>query len=184
MGEKSTQNVDRVTMATDGQVRPTEAKPASEAGAKENNRSEIAESVLRQVADRIELLAAAKPRNGVTVRLEPEEFGTITLIVRAHGNAVDAEVFAANDEVRKALDASRALLGSSLQARGITLQTLTVDTQAATFQAPADQSARQAPTPQPGTAPAFFAAVDSNGSLDLATLRSFARKSDGIDIWT
>ena len=82
--------------------------------------------VVRQVADRIESLAAARPREGVTVHLEPRDLGTVTLVVKGLASALDVQVFASDDRVRESLGASRPELAQALAPRGIELREIRV----------------------------------------------------------
>ena len=82
--------------------------------------------VVRQVADRIESLVAARPKDGVTVHLEPRDLGTITLVVKGLSSALDVQVTASDDRVRQSLDASRPELAQALAPRGIELREMRV----------------------------------------------------------
>lgn len=85
--------------------------------------------LVRQVSDRIQLLAATRPKEGVVVHLDPPDMGSLSLIVKAGVHGVDASISASNDHVRKALEQSRSELGQSLQNRGITLNSVNVTSQ-------------------------------------------------------
>ncbi|MBS1717940.1 MAG: flagellar hook-length control protein FliK [Armatimonadetes bacterium] len=82
--------------------------------------------VVRQVSDRIELLAAAKPRGAVTVHLAPADLGTVTLEIKSVGNLVDAKISASHDHVRNALEQSKQALAQNLQQKGYQLQSVSV----------------------------------------------------------
>lgn len=82
--------------------------------------------IVRQVADRIEFLAAAKPRDGVTVHLKPLDLGAITVVVKAAGNVVHAELSASHESVKASLEDSRDALGIALVQRGYKLASLDV----------------------------------------------------------
>ena len=82
--------------------------------------------VVRQVADRIESLVAARPKDGVTVHLEPRDLGTLTLVVKGLSHALDVQVTASDDRVRQSLDASRPELVQALLPRGIELREMRI----------------------------------------------------------
>lgn len=84
------------------------------------------ERVMRQVADRIELLAAARPREGVVIRLEPYDLGEVTLVLSRAGSEIEAKVYADNEGVRNALTESKGAMVSHLERRGIVLGNLEV----------------------------------------------------------
>ena len=84
--------------------------------------------VVRQVADRIETLVASRPKNGLTVHLEPRDLGTVTLVVKGLQSALDVQVNASDERVRQGLDASRPELAQALAPRGIELRELRVAT--------------------------------------------------------
>lgn len=77
--------------------------------------------VLRQVEDRIEFLAAARPKKGVTIHLEPRELGTITLNIVQRGSEVEAKVDASLPAVREALAESRHEVTRAMESRGLQL---------------------------------------------------------------
>ena len=78
--------------------------------------------IVRQVAERIESLVAARPKDGVTIHLEPRDLGTVTLVVKGVVSALDVQVTASDERVRKDLDASRPELVQALAPRGIELR--------------------------------------------------------------
>ena len=82
--------------------------------------------VVRQVAERIENLVAARPKDGVTIHLEPRDLGTITLVVKGLSTALDVQVAASDERVQKGLDASRPELAQALAPRGIELRELRI----------------------------------------------------------
>lgn len=85
--------------------------------------------VVKQVADRLQMLAAARPKNGVTVHLSPENFGTVTVVVKAIGRTVDTQLFASEDRVREALDQNQTRLTEAMNSRGFQLQSVSVSQQ-------------------------------------------------------
>lgn len=85
--------------------------------------------VVKQVADRMQMLAAARPKNGVTIHLNPDNLGTVTVIVKAIGQQVSTEMFASDDRVRNALDQNQTRLTEAMSSRGFQLQSVTVSDQ-------------------------------------------------------
>lgn len=85
--------------------------------------------VVKQVADRLQMLAAARPKNGVTVHLNPDDLGTITLVVKSIGQQVDAQFFASDQRVCQALDQNQTRLSEAMGQRGFQLQSVSVSQQ-------------------------------------------------------
>lgn len=135
-------------------------------------------AVVRQVADRIELLAAA-PRDGVTVRLEPRDLGSITMVVKSQGDEVDAHIVASNEGVRAALDGSRVQLREALESRGLNLGTMTVGQEAAHQSSERDAAMHHAPTHR------GFSMGNAAGEQIAAPRdwRAAARSNHGMDLW-
>jgi flagellar hook-length control protein FliK len=86
--------------------------------------------VVRQVADRMRLLAAARPKEGVTIHLNPDDLGSITVVVKSIGHLVDAQITATDDRVRNALDQNQTRLVEALDRHGYRLQAVNVGQQA------------------------------------------------------
>jgi len=84
--------------------------------------------VVRQVAERIENMVAARPRDGVTIHLEPRDLGTVTLVVKGLSSALDVQVSASDARVREGLEASRNDLAQALAPRGIELRDVRIVT--------------------------------------------------------
>jgi flagellar hook-length control protein FliK len=82
--------------------------------------------VVRQVADRIENLVAARPRDGVTIHLEPRDLGSVTLVVKGLSSALDVQMSATDSRVRESLNNSRPELAQALAPRGIELREMRV----------------------------------------------------------
>jgi flagellar hook-length control protein FliK len=139
--------------------------------------------VLRQVADRIEYLAAARPKDGVTIQLNPIELGTIMLKINSRGNEVEAQIQASNEQVRFALEHSRPQLAQTLESRGLSLGNVTISGSTG-HQAMADQGFRNAQhqaDQAPQHAP-FFGREVALGGLPT-DWRSATRKAAGVDLW-
>ena len=77
--------------------------------------------VVRQVADRIELMAAARPQQGVTIHLQPHGLGDVTIVVKGIGKDIEATFSATNSTVRNALADSRDALTEAVTAKGYNL---------------------------------------------------------------
>jgi flagellar hook-length control protein FliK len=71
-------------------------------------------------------MAATRARQGITIRLNPEDLGTISMTVRSLGGAIDAQMSASHDHVRTALEQHRPYLVQQLEQRGLTLGSLTI----------------------------------------------------------
>jgi hypothetical protein len=135
-------------------------------------------SVVRQIADRLELLTAARPREGVTIRLNPIELGSITLTVRQRGGEVETNVLASHDAVRAALEQSRPQLQHALETRGLNLGSLEVGSQSAQFGSHAQQMEREANAPSALPTPQALGA-----SMAASDWRESARSATGVDLW-
>jgi|GEM_PF-7124340 len=85
--------------------------------------------VVKQVADRMQMLAAARPKNGVTIHLSPDDLGTVTVVIKAVGQQVSTDLFASDDRVRNALDQNQTRLSDALGSRGFQLQSVSVSQQ-------------------------------------------------------
>jgi flagellar hook-length control protein FliK len=130
--------------------------------------------------DRIESLAAHRPRGTVVIRLDPPELGTITLTVQQFGGRVDAGLCASNDCLLAALEQNRGHLGQAIEQKGFQVGNLRFDppSQAPGFGQPQhgahDPSARQDAqgyhSPLPGQTP------------DLSAPAWPAMASDGLDL--
>lgn len=162
-------SVDRVTAANG----PSEAAPLSQVDSKR---------VLAQAADRIEVLAAVRPRNAVQVRLEPEHLGIITIKIAGNSREIEAELHASDDSVRAALQAQRSDLTQTLHARGITVHALSVGSDAASASTDSQKGTAQ----QDGQAARTQHGLQSESSTTSYTLdsaRRATRSADGVDLW-
>lgn len=90
--------------------------------------------IVKQVAERIEFMAAAKPREGITIHLKPLDLGAITVVVKSVGDVVHADVTASEESVRASLAESREALSSALVEKGYKLASLEVRTASQTQQ--------------------------------------------------
>ncbi len=142
-----------------------------------------ASHVLRQVADRLESLAAARPRNGVTIHLEPFDLGKVTMTIKSSGNEVEAHIAASHEAVRQALEQSRPLLQQALDQRGISLVNVDVSSQTLTQDAPnrQQQSRNMQPQTQTGNS---WSQGDRGGAMSVAETRSYvAKAAGGVNLW-
>lgn len=136
-------------------------------------------SVVRQIADRLELLVASRPRDGVTIRLNPIELGTITLTVRQSGGEVETRVVASHEAVRAALETSRPQLQHALETRGLNLGSLDVGSGQPHHESSSQDLARDAAR---GRHPSAETARlgESVASNDW---RESTRRATGVDLW-
>lgn len=139
------------------------------------------ESVIRQVIDRVESLAATTRQN-VTIHLDPKDFGSITLVVKRSGSEVDAEFYASHDAVRQALETNKTGLQLGLEQRGVQLHSMTVGSELANSSGRQEQASKEAaqqtqrhfaPRSERNEAPTY--------SLDA--MRNLARRASGVDLW-
>jgi flagellar hook-length control protein FliK len=85
--------------------------------------------VVKQIADRMELLAATRPKQGVTIQLQPEHLGEIVMTVKALGSSVDAQISASDERVRTALQQNGSMLVQAMNQRGIKLENVSISAQ-------------------------------------------------------
>lgn len=86
----------------------------------------VADKVLDQVSNRIESMAMNRRSGTVTIKLNPNELGSITLTVKSLGNKIDAEVQASHEDVRNVLLINKQALVQSVEGRGMNLSSFNV----------------------------------------------------------
>ena len=102
--------------------KPVDAnQPTMEIGATQALSSDKREALVRQVTDRIQLLAASRPKEGVTIELQPPSLGTITVNLKDVSHSLQAQLTASSGQVKEALDSSKEDLNSRLKAHGISV---------------------------------------------------------------
>ncbi len=144
--------------------------------------------VVQQVADRIELLAASRTRDGVVVHLEPPGLGSMTVTIRKIESTVDASIVTSNDQVRDALAQSRPQLAAALQSKGLSLGQVDVSSRSSGNSA---QFAPRQGSSQPGAQnqQSTQARAGSNSReaqsapTRTATVLQAYRKIGGVDVW-
>jgi flagellar hook-length control protein FliK len=134
--------------------------------------------ILRTIADQIERLAASRPRRGVTIRLDPKDLGTITLVVKSVGKQISAHLFAENEQVRLALQQSRPELNHALEARGYNLLDVNVGQSG-----PQQQQQHQAKTPAQAQREPDAPLSDNERHHRLSDMREAVRNQNGMDFW-
>lgn len=89
------------------------------------------EMVVKQVSDRIELLAATRPKEGMTIHLQPAELGQVVINLKAGASHLEALIQASDSRVKDALEQNSADLSQKLHHHGIQLGQITVEKSAA-----------------------------------------------------
>lgn len=142
-------------------------------------------SVLKQVADRLEMLAAAKPKDGVTIQLDPGDLGQIILKVKGAGNDVSAEITAQHDGVRQALEQNKAQLSQNLEGKGLNLNQVTINTSTDAKQGFADAQTRQQMPTQPNNNNnrTAFGNEATGVVWGADQIRNYSRKATGVDLF-
>lgn len=140
--------------------------------------------VIAQIADRVEMLAAKSARREVVVHLEPEELGSVTMVVRRNGTQVEASVYASHEQVRTAIDQNRAGLSQQLESRGLTLGGLTVGSQSAEGRSPNDGSSLAFSHPSHPNFGAGSSGTSARSAVTIEQIRASIRKDSGLDLWT
>lgn len=79
---------------------------------------EIRSETVRKVAEHIDRLLVTRSKAESVIRMQPEELGSITMVVRNIKNDIEAVVTASDERVRELLQDSRQDLIHSLQQRG------------------------------------------------------------------
>jgi len=79
---------------------------------------EIRSETVRKVAEHIDRLLVTRSKAESVIRMQPEELGSITMVVRNIKNDIEAVVTASDERVRELLHDSRQDLIHSLQQRG------------------------------------------------------------------
>jgi flagellar hook-length control protein FliK len=138
--------------------------------------------VLAQTADRIEMLSAVRPRNGVSIRLEPEHLGIITIKVTGTGREIEAELKATDDSVRAALHAHRSDLAQSLNSRGIAVHALSVASDASQASTYSERGTAQQER-QPSQSHYGPRQESSTQAFTLDMVRRVSRSATGVDLW-
>jgi flagellar hook-length control protein FliK len=81
---------------------------------------------LQRAAEEISDVLALRLPGRVTIRLNPEELGSLTIVVKHSAGQVSAEISATNDAVRAQLSSHRHELAASLEQRGHQLSSFQV----------------------------------------------------------
>ncbi|MEX2244444.1 MAG: flagellar hook-length control protein FliK [Fimbriimonadaceae bacterium] len=84
------------------------------------------EAVKAKVIEQVQEMAALRGNGRVTIRLNPEDLGTITLAVRSFGENIEVKATASNEGVRHVLHSQRSDLVQSVESRGLSLSNFTV----------------------------------------------------------
>lgn len=114
---------------------PIDAKPTVDT--KEAIRHQLAEA-RRQAFEQVEELVATRGNGRVTIRLNPEELGSLTVAVTSIGESVETKITASNEQVRHSLHTHRADLIQTIESRGLTMSSFSVG-----HEANADQQGQQ-----------------------------------------
>lgn len=88
--------------------------------------SEHRDLVFRQVSDRMELLSATRPKEAVTIHLNPPDLGNVTVVLKNEGVKLSAEFFASHDGVREALKQDSSKFAEQMQSKGVAMTHITV----------------------------------------------------------
>jgi len=143
--------------------------------------------VVKQIADKMQLLAATQSKDGITIQLQPDSLGTISMTVKSMAGTVQAHIAASNDNVRTALEQNRSLLGQAMSERGLKLEAVSIAAQTQTSTSAQRQSAQQQQAQGQGqrsqtstSAPGDGASTRS-GAIQAA--RAATRGVDGVDLW-
>jgi flagellar hook-length control protein FliK len=142
----------------------------------------------------MELLAATRPKNGVTILLQPEDLGNVVMTVKNLGGSVEAHISASDDRVRTALEQNGSLLVQAMDHRGIKLESVTVSAQSQQQQQQSGSAQRDANAQQQGQQhQAHQSRNQSGGSYSSGAhtthrgttheARQAVRSFSGVDYW-
>jgi|GEM_PF-3356412 len=142
--------------------------------------------LMRQIMDRIETMAEARPGGNVTIRLHPEDMGIVTVTLRQVGGRTEAEMSASHDPVRAALEANKGQLIQHAEQRGVNLGSVNVTATGATASTLAGghgQSGSPESQPNPQDAARLAHLAQGTAAPVDATTRPFTRSSSarGVD---
>lgn len=141
----------------------------------------------RQLADRIELLAAARPKQGVVVMLQPADLGSITLVLSGDKSDLQAHVYSENSRVREALQQGHPDLVQHLSGRGVNLTHLAVSTENRTSASLSNSESWKSPDRNQSQSSSTSSA-NARPSRELEAAVTAHRPStsgaDGVDLWT
>ena len=151
---------------------------------------EEAELVVKQVADKLHMLAAARPRNGVTIHLNPDDLGSITVVIKSVGRMVDTQITASDSRVSEALDQNRSRLVEAMDSKGYQLQSVSVSQQNghSTQQDSSSKSWQQANQEQgqrqnqSGQQHGHRGHHDRHLDQPKANVRAWSRRNEGVDL--
>lgn len=125
------------------------ARPVGQAPVGQQEGTQVVDGrTLRQLSDRVLLLATSRRKDPVVVRLEPRDLGVLTITVNQAENQVEATVAASNDHVRAALQQSAPVLQQSLEAKGLQLASLNIEAQSGGLGGFGDRAGQPNPGPQ------------------------------------
>jgi flagellar hook-length control protein FliK len=143
-------------------------------------------NVVKEVANRLEMLAATRSREGVTIHLNPEHLGQITVVLRTVGKDLGAELFASNDNVRKALHENQTQLAQAMESKGYSVTTVNVASQTAHAPTQGDAQTRHG-FEQPGHHGHGHSSKHHHYSSQETAVsyghHHRAASADGVDIW-
>lgn len=170
-----------LTVGASNQVVPRTLNDSRETVVKANETKPVAEdrrrtAAFQHLADRIEMASILRPRDAMTIRLDPFDMGEIKLVLNHSEGKMDAQVYAQDERVRQLLAGSQSDLTRSLETRGIRLEGFSVSTLSSTTtdtgqgrQAPSEHKAVQLPRySEPHSKPLRAQVRIKTTGLDLA----------------
>lgn len=82
--------------------------------------------VIRTVTDRIQLMAASRSKEQVTIELNPPDLGKVSISIRNIRASLDAQISASDSRVRQAIESSKEDLASKLRSQGVSINEIKV----------------------------------------------------------
>jgi|GEM_PF-3716464 len=135
-------------------------------------------AVVRQVADKLQMMVAARSQATTTIQLAPKALGTITLSIKNLNGEIDTQISASNDHVRTALEHSRPDLAGAIQSKGYQVGNISVSggsSKSSSGNSAQNQPQKQQPNPQ-----RFLQSNDPPAPDPAAPTYSTAK---AVDVW-
>lgn len=158
--------------------------------------------VNQQIVGHIERMAIARPTNGVVVHLQPQNLGSVTLIVKGIASQMSTQIIASNDRLHAALQTGTADLTKSLADKGVSMGQITVSKGSGTENSPNNpnrQPSSQSSSSYPGsgdrprqgayngqaqTTPSRRnLALSASSSENVASGIKTSSGNSGVDLW-
>ncbi|MCW5941917.1 MAG: flagellar hook-length control protein FliK [Fimbriimonadaceae bacterium] len=175
-GEAKTGN--GVPPTTVGQARPA----SSQGDAPRDHREAPTREGVAQIRERIEEMTLRRPQR-MTIRLNPDSLGEITLTLKQVGSSLVADFAATDGRMRHALVEHRQALAASLELKQIQLQDFRVAEARPSHDAASNLADRRSPRQDASDPRPTFAPMRGSEPEVLATTPGRTWAPTGLDLW-